>query len=423
MAPNQPERPDRATARKPAGGFQFIPAAALIAAWRAYDRGVIQLQDLRSWFGIHESLAARTTARRAAGGRSHEDVTVPSGGAGVRALRKAGLLLAGLKGVRPPLGIHEVPSDLLPPELLDLVTNHHRQVPVPRRMLRYLSHCSRPAVIAAAVAHLLRGMYYRGGACVVGGTCKASWISEVFRIDLRTAKEARREWVKLGWLTLIPTNQIRLNRWGQSFAINLEWTPPRPDVPPPPSTPNQAESPPPRTNGQLSQGRSEYQKRIHWGPNVTKPTWRHVTELDLGDARRLASLYRQARLAGMFRDSAAQRLAFFAAARHALHKAARTATGLFVTIVRSGLWHHASDRAEDEARSMLRTLATVGADVHTQSRAAAAPASRPSPHPTHDLRSAGEILLGINLRHASRAVPEYNTRRLDAELLAKLGRR
>lgn len=418
MVSDQARRPDRLWARKPAGGFQFIPAAALLAAWRAYQRGDIRLPDLREWFAVQERCATRRAAYRHRPDAAGADLPCARGWG--RRLRRAGLLVDAAGSVRPPCRFNEVPSDLVPPEVLDLVPNHARQVPVPRRILRYLARATRPAIIAATIAHLLRGLYYREGSCVSGGSCKASWIASVFGMDLRTAKDARRTLIDHGWLVLVPTNQQRLNRWGQPFVINMDWTAndAAPVTSPPPRSNKPIESPPPDEDRELSQGRSDDQKRPGWCQALSEPDWRHVRESDLRDPRRLARLYRSARLAGALRDSPAQRLAFFAAASHAMRTATRSPGGMFAAIVRRGLWHHASDRDEDHGRRQLLSLRRSAPPVVRSIPSAATRESpKRSPDPSHDFCRAGQVLLGVDLGHVRRAVAEHHAGGLDPELL------
>ena len=72
--------------------------------------------------------------------------------------------------------------------------------------------------------HLIRCLYYRDQRCISGGWCKASWIAEVFRMDLRNIKAARKHLVTIGWLRLCDTPQPLCNRWGMYALISLSWT-------------------------------------------------------------------------------------------------------------------------------------------------------------------------------------------------------
>ena len=74
------------------------------------------------------------------------------------------------------------------------------------------------------LGYLIRCLYYRDQRCISGGWCKASWIAEVFRMDLRSIKAARKHLVTIGWLRLCDTPQTLCNRWGAYALISLSWT-------------------------------------------------------------------------------------------------------------------------------------------------------------------------------------------------------
>ena len=77
---------------------------------------------------------------------------------------------------------------------------------------------------------------------------------------------------------------------------------------------------------------------------------------DLRDPARLLDLHAQAVAAGYVSSSEADRLNFFAAANHARVIGSRNPPGLFVRIVRSGLWNFLTQDDEDVARVQLRRV-------------------------------------------------------------------
>ena len=85
-----------------------------------------------------------------------------------------------------------------------------------------------------------------------------------------------------------------------------------------------------------------------------RPTLRDVKPEDLRDPARLLDLHAQAIAAGYVSSSEADRLNFFAAANHARVIGSRNPPGLFVRIVRSGLWSFLTQDDEDVARVQLR---------------------------------------------------------------------
>src|SRR5206468_2611134 len=104
------------------------------------------------------------------------------------------------------------------------IVNNRRRVPVPRQAVRLIAGGLKASVIATMLGHLIRCLYYREHRCISGGWCKASWIAEVFHVDLRTIKAARKHLVAIGWLQLLDTPQTLCNRWGTYARISLAWT-------------------------------------------------------------------------------------------------------------------------------------------------------------------------------------------------------
>jgi hypothetical protein len=83
-----------------------------------------------------------------------------------------------------------------------------------------------------------------------------------------------------------------------------------------------------------------------------KPDLRHVLPEDLRDTGRLLDLYDQAVGQGMAAPSEWGRLRFVAAAEHARVIGTKNPCGLFVRLVRGGLWHFAT--GDDEAAASVR---------------------------------------------------------------------
>jgi hypothetical protein len=355
---------------KPAGGFCLVSGTALLSAWAAYRRAEIRLLDLRVWFACSELLARRCGLIEGRLPRySLAEIHGLVGGVGGEHLRHAiarlerarllswsesaivfpgGQTLAG----RPGLGA-----------ILDLVPNHRRLVPVPRRIVRLIAGGARRVVIATILGHLLRCLYYRGGQCLPEGTCKASWIAELFGVNVRNVKAARKHLVGMGWLVPVSTRQTCLNRFGQRVRVNLEWSrndisaKPKRSPPRPLSTTG---SPPPYKDKKLSSRIYMNQKPGNGAPGVSEkrgrgaePTLHHVVAEDLADVGRLSALHRQAIEAGLISQSECDRLRLFAAAEHAKAIGTKNPCGLFATIVRRRLWAFITQDDEDAA---VRTL-------------------------------------------------------------------
>jgi len=332
--------------------------------------------DLRIWLACHELVARRCGVQKGAPVRyttrelaailknSHESRVA----AGVKRLVRAGLLSWSASKVGFPewsgAGIPEAASRLS--RVASLVANHRRRVPVPRRLIVWLAREGTRAVIATAFGHLLRCLYFRGGACAPSGMCKASWVAEVFDVHHRTVKTARRALVENGWLRPMATPQWVRNRWGQRFAVNLEWsatpaggwvaeTPPRRGR----STPC---SPPPESHRELSSRRLKHQEPRPRGRTgacarqrtLAPPTIRHVVAEDLRYPERLDALFAQAHREGLVSASEGDRQRVFVAAGRALRVGATNPAGLFVWLVRERRWDHLCVADEEHARVVVR---------------------------------------------------------------------
>lgn len=360
----------------PDGGYVLIPAMHLLSAYTAHREDFIRLVDLRIWLACHELVARRCGARKGCPARyttrelaailktPHESRVTAS----VKRLVRGGLLSWSASKVEFPewngAGIPEAVSRLR--RVAALVANHRRRVPVPRRLIVWLAREGSGAIIATAFGHLLRCLYFRGGACAPSGLCKASWVAEVFDVHPRTVKTARRALVENGWLRTMATPQWVRNRWGQRFAVNLEWratsastrvaeTPPQRGR----STPC---SPPPESHRELSSRRLEHQEPAQRGPTgacarqrtPAPPTIRHVVAEDLRCPERLDALFAQAHRDGLVSASELDRQRVFAAAGRALRVGATNPAGLFVWLVRERRWDHLCVADEEHAKPAAR---------------------------------------------------------------------
>lgn len=392
---------------KPEGGFCFIPAMAIIATWWAYKARILGLVEVRVWLAFFEVVARRCDDRsnRFPDSVEHELATlVGVSEAQVRTATRRLVRTGFLLPTRTLSRWHTVPQSLGPEdgeglnEQIRRVENHRRLVPVPRRLLRFLTRTTRPVLWATALGHLLRCLYYRNGECAPDGRCKASWIAERFEVDARNVKAARRELVKLGVLIMEPTDQRSMNRWGPRVRFNLEWrdaagehrSPPRCDEKP-------RRLPPLYRNRELA-SRMEDQKPppAAVGVSSRKARWR-VSMRDLESASSLNGLFARLVAAGSCEASESARLNLFALAARTRRVARVNPSGLLATLVRRGLWHFATIGDEDTARRWLRGLnerksGGVGLLTEPKRTTVAREAKcRASPEPT----SAGEVLRRI----------------------------
>lgn len=384
----------------PHGGFVFVSATGLLATWWAYKRGLIQFRDFRVWLATHELTAQRCVLEKGRVPRFRvEELGALIGGVGgehlrasVRRLEAIGVLSWSEQRL-VTLGSLDAMRTAATEELqvaVESVTNHRRKIPVPRRLLRLLARSTRPVLVATALGHLLRCMYYRKGQCAPSGLCKASWIAANFEVDERNVKAARQELESLGILLRDPASQYRLNRWGVPMRFNLEWEiPTAKRQSPPRRQQSTTETPPPRETGNSSFGRSENQKPVHPESGVRKrtgrgPTLRHITELDLIDPRRTLELHRQAAAAGLIGSSESDRLKVLALAVHARVHAKRNAPGLFITGLRKGRWYLTLSDEDQSRKAFATAWRPIRSGIPGSEEGMASPSGRPRGSPNND---------------------------------------
>lgn len=359
----------------PKGGFVFVSATGLLATWWSYKAGLIEYRDVRAWLACHEVKARRCTLEKGRAPRFAEgEVGRLVGGVGgehvrasLRRLARASLLSWSESCIEFRAATEGLPADAI--AFIESVTNHRRRIPVPRPLLRFLARERKPVLVATAIGHLLRCMYFRTRRCEPKGLCKASWIANTLGVDERNVKAARQALEAVGILERLPTPQLVMNRYGVAVRLNLGWSCPKSESPRPIPT-STTQSPRPRETGISSFGRSENQKlgapnrpgarkRTERGPSLSR-----VTREDLTDASRLCGLFEQAQARGWVGRSEAERLKFFAAAEHARRFARKTVEGLFVSIVKRGLWHHLTLSDEDAARRAVSGIPTLAPALH-----------------------------------------------------------
>jgi hypothetical protein len=224
------------SARKPHGGFVLLTVEILCLLWWVYRQRYIQLRDLRVWLACQEMVARR--CQLPPDKVPHYTLTelhTLVGGVGGQHLRTSlhrlealGLLAwssARITFATATAALRGVPDRTSFTAMCAPIPNLHRRVPVPRPTLRLLALGCRATVIATILGHLIRCLYAhaRPLRCVSGGWCKASWIAEVFQVDRRRIKAARRHLATLGWLEIAAVPQHTLNRWGSYVYVSLTW--------------------------------------------------------------------------------------------------------------------------------------------------------------------------------------------------------
>ena len=361
---------------KPAGGFAFIKVEHLLQAWWSYQQGQIDLFAFRVWLACHELVARRCQISKKLKACYKIEELFPLTGSNstprhkkaIRTLESTGLLQwQGDNIILQPKPIDEDSQESFT-ELLNKVQNHKRKIPVPRRTIKYLASQRKKVLIASTIGHLIRCLYYKNNTCISGGRCKASWIADVFNVDYRNVKAARKELVDHGWLSVVPSSQLHLNRWGLAVTINLKHCfricakSPQNTETPPQNQLSTTKSPPPIKNNKLFTRDNNHKTQTgrQNGAKISKkrklPNLNNITLEDLKQPAHLDSLFWHAVQSGMVSQSQASRLNFFAAAERALEVATSNPCGMFAHMVKHKLWHHITNNQEDTARRKLKML-------------------------------------------------------------------
>lgn len=368
------------------GGYCLIPVVQVAMVWWAYRQGLIRYIDLRTWFGCQELVARRCVVRPGEPVRyTPAELDGLVGGAGGKRreaslgrLTRAGLLTWSSSAVSFTASPDGLPAESLAEfwSLFNALPNSKRKLPVPRRTIREIAGGLKPVVVATMLGHLLRCVYSWKGELEAEGCCKASWIAETFRVDVRGVKRARRHLASIEWLTLKPSEQWHRQKYGARALVNLAWSrkpstqtaiaaPPVSEEPrlglPPRAAVFAHELPPPESDKYLS-SRFRNQKPASRGPagfsagkgEKKNPTMRHVELCDLKNTARLLVLFRDAVARGLVGESEGERLLFVGAAERALFKGTVNPCGLFVQLVRGRLWDHVTNSDEDAAQQRLK---------------------------------------------------------------------
>ncbi len=374
-------RPTTITTNIP-GGYVLLRSHALLALWQQYRAGHLSLLDLR--VDLAAAISTRFgPARVARRDRPRKTYATPSLEVELsRARRLQAMTAAGdVRRVRASLrrlAAAGVPSALLlsratDPMPITLVIAHgiaDRPVPVPRRWLGFLARHGTAATIAAGLAMLLRGAFFKAGAVHLGGTCSATWVTKTFGLDERTAKSGRARLVQVGLVRLEASPHWHRQRYGMTF---IPLCPPTAGArsSPPRTASDAPTSPPPRKNENDSlreqrnqNGKPSRHDRPTLMPSpVTRkplalsddgpPTLANVRHDDLIDPERRAALYHDVLARGLIDRSESASLRFQTTVRHCL-RVGKNPPALFASLARSKCWHFGSQGDEEAARHPVR---------------------------------------------------------------------
>jgi len=386
--------------RKLAGGYRRMSTRQICLAWSAYKLKVLRkFMDFRAYLALNEIAERQAAAERVCRLRGHTrlqcslargELTERVGRlvkssslrcvrASLRRLERAGLVRLSSTGIVFEGGHGRITSEVVvaADEMLcaidDRPSVRERTVPIPRRTLRFLAASTRPVLAATMLGQMMRCLWWREGQCRTIGSCSTMFIVGVFDVHERNVKRAREFLRETGWLRPVEAAGWHVNANGARGSINMAWGGVENELAvfpiaaentdsPPPSRRTDTESPPPIDKHNLPSGSKNHNPAFSRTVGVRKRTriqanteLRRVQFRDLRDAARLDSLFEQWVGEGLLQASSAERVRFFAAAEHALRVGTRNPCGLFVAVVRRGLWSYVSQGDEDRAVQRLRT--------------------------------------------------------------------
>jgi hypothetical protein len=386
--------------REPVGGYRQISTVQVCAVWSAYRQGLLRkYSTVRAYLALLEVSERREAetrqraqrvdpARRYAVDRPRviaevaqlmKTPSVEMARKAIGSLERAGLVQLGEDGAVFVAEVAKLPDDLqsAAAAMLHRIDEREnvreRKLRFPRRMLRYLAGCPRPAMAATAFGHAFRCLWTEGAQIRFEGSCSAVFVSETFDIHLRTAKSARVVLREIGWLAEIKADAWHVRRNGARMRVNSAWLAPKAvdksirrsatdGTDSPPDQPSTGTESPPAYTKQRTSSRIQKPEPAARRPIGAKgrPSDRDAAHLrnlrpgDLEDAQRLEQIRVECVQRGLINTGEADRLNLFAAACRARRVATVNACGMFRAIVERRCWSHISQADEDLARAMLR---------------------------------------------------------------------
>lgn len=374
-------------------GYKAITPIKLLNGVCAYRAGTISFKALRVYLSCFELEAIREAAQRSNKAKTiqgrgkvcfkREELIGLTGGLTLRSIGKS---LNELKAAslmqfsKEKITFTETPLAATK-ELIEQTLSGRkgtRAIPVPRRLIRFMSGLTRPALFLTLIAYMIRGLSIdrKTGGINPRGTVKASWISEAFGLSLRAVKSARAEMISLGIISRDENSyQRKLNRDGAYFELNVEWSKaegrgekeaqpvdnfstPKTSFAPPRAQ-NCTEFAPPKERLKTSYESKNQKTRGADPAGVCKQTFKReksptiwdIQPEDLKTFSRNESLYWQAKARGLISGSEADILNWISASIRA--RETENPGRIFMGIIKKKLFHHITQAQEDQARKAL----------------------------------------------------------------------
>jgi hypothetical protein len=293
----------------------------------------------------------------------------------LRKLKKLGLITIEKGEIRISQEVEE--SETL--ALLSGGRSIKRPVPIPRYVLRFLAKAQTKSMVLTTLAYMVRGLTItRVGEIKTSGTVKASWISEVTDLSIRSVKASRAKLIAVEIISKDESStQVKLNRTGSYFSvITVRKAVDKSDsarvIFAPPIVKNSPEFAPPYKDKKTPYGSKNQKstsgfliKRV--GEGERKPTINNIVIEDLQSFYRTEELYFQAVKANWINDSENSFLDFLAAAIRAKSQKDADQVRLFVAIVKKKLFHFITNEQEERARKGIQKF-RYGAELPEEMR-------------------------------------------------------
>jgi Mn-dependent DtxR family transcriptional regulator len=244
-----------------------------------------------------------------------------------------------------------------------------RPIPVPRSAIRFLAGNPTLSLTKTLIGYLVRGLSIsrQGGEISNRGTAKVSWISETLGLSERAVRYARKTLIELGCIESDEgSHQLKLNRDGAYFVLNLECTFVKREKKVAATVPDFAPLPPekctdfaPPNKDKKTSIEIKHQETLPpakpagvFLERKEHPNLWDIKPEDLWHFGRLEELYFQASKAGWIKPCEAMALNFLAAAVRA-REAGNDPPRFFVALIRKRLWSHITQAQEDRGRAAL----------------------------------------------------------------------
>ena len=402
------------------GGYKTQTITQLASILFAHESGNLSLRGMRVYLSAVASVAVREASIRSKAKSRGESrgqsrytlkelatltgLTLNKVKKELRALERIGLIAFKEQEIlfneRPIEGSEE---------LLEVLAGRRstkRPIPLQRKFLRYLCKQTRGSELLVALIYCVRGLTIsRTGEIKSAGSVKATWIGETLGLSERSVRAVRAKLISLNWISKdIASRQLKLNRTGSYFVINLAWegvtatgsevkkrevvSVPVPNFAPLPPK-KESNFAPPIRNKKTSLQESKNQKSTFEGRIVAPLVVRSVNESGVctankkdrgGDIPRISNvrvedlsvigrtevLYWDAVRQGLVTESEASAINYVAAAckaRRVKRKDMASAPKVFMGIVRKKLWGYIAEEDEDRALAAIKKYREIEEDL------------------------------------------------------------